>query len=154
MGDKILTHLLRKYIFQKTTEQKQNTTNNFFFFFFPIFSFIHTKNQKSKQKSYIFFIFPKHFLFCSATWPREVQSLARSFLNKPVQINVGDSNKLVVNANIQQEVVVLDKSDKRKKLLEVLESLPKECKRHSSKIHPKYILLNYIIIYVTNQNLN
>ena len=146
MGDKILTHLLRKYVFQKTTEQKQkqNTTNNFFFFS-PIFSFIHTKNQKSKkQKSNIFFIFPKHFLFCSATWPREVQSLARSFLNKPVQINVGDSNKLVVNANIQQEVVVLDKSDKRKKLLEVLESLPKECKRHSSKIHPKYILLKYM----------
>ena len=147
MGDKILTHLLRKYIFQKTTEQKQkqNTTNNLLFFFFSYF-FIHShkKSEIKKQKSYIFFIFRKHFVFCSATWPREVQSLARSFLNKPVQINVGDSNKLVVNANIQQEVVVLDKSDKRKKLLEVLESLPKECKRHSSKIHPKYILLKYM----------
>ena len=146
MGDKILTHLLRKYIFQKTTEQKQkqNTTNNFFFFFPLFFHSFTQKIRNQKQKSYIFFIFPKHFVFCSATWPREVQSLARSFLNKPVQINVGDSNKLVVNANIQQEVVVLDKSDKRKKLLEVLESLPKECKRHSSKIHPKYILSKYM----------
>ena len=134
------------YFKKQQNKSKSKTQQTIFFFFFFLFFHIHShkKSEIKKQKSNIFFIFPKHFLFCSATWPREVQSLARSFLNKPVQINVGDSNKLVVNANIQQEVVVLDKSDKRKKLLEVLESLPKECKRHSSKIHPKYILSKYM----------
>ena len=64
----------------------------------------------------------------SATWPREVQKLARSFLVNPVQINVGDSSQLVVNANITQDIRVMTKADKRRKLLEVLESMPPKSK--------------------------
>ena len=64
----------------------------------------------------------------SATWPREVQSLARTFLVNPVQINVGDSRSLVVNPNITQNIMVMPKSEKRKKLLEVLENMPPKSK--------------------------
>ena len=62
------------------------------------------------------------FMF-SATWPKEVQRLAKTFLVDPVQINVGDSKSLVVNQNIKQDIMVMAKSEKRKNLLKVLESL-------------------------------
>jgi len=67
------------------------------------------------------------FMF-SATWPKEVQRLASQFSLNPIQINVGDSKTLVVNQNITQKVICIDKSEKRLKLLEVLENLPKRSK--------------------------
>ena len=41
-------------------------------------------------------------IFFSATWPREVQALASEFLTDPVQISIGDSEKLTANLAITQ----------------------------------------------------
>ena len=47
-------------------------------------------------------------LMFSATWPRNVQNLARQYLVNPVQINVGNATgSPVVNKNIRQTVHVL-----------------------------------------------
>ncbi len=53
-------------------------------------------------------------LMWSATWPREVQALAREFLKDPVQINIG-SLTLSANHNVTQVVDVCQESDKRLK---------------------------------------
>ena len=55
----------------------------------------------------------------SATWPKEVQGLARDFMKDPIQINVG-SQSLSANHNICQIVDVIsdyEKYDKLQKLL-------------------------------------
>lgn len=53
-------------------------------------------------------------LMWSATWPREVQTLAREFLKDPVQINIG-STQLSANHNVTQIVDVCQEGDKRTK---------------------------------------
>nr|VZI01241.1 unnamed protein product [Spirometra erinaceieuropaei] len=47
----------------------------------------------------------------SATWPKEVQALARSFLKDYIQVNIG-STSLHANPNITQVVDVMDEYDK------------------------------------------
>jgi len=61
-------------------------------------------------------------LMWSATWPREVQSLAREFLKDPIQINIG-SMTLSANHNVSQIVDVCQETDKRGKLLKLLAQL-------------------------------
>jgi ATP-dependent RNA helicase DDX5/DBP2 len=61
-------------------------------------------------------------LMWSATWPREVQQLAREFLKDPVQINIG-SMELSVNHNVTQVVEVCQEQEKRPKLLKLLERI-------------------------------
>lgn len=58
-------------------------------------------------------------LMWSATWPKEVQALARDYLGDFVQINVG-SDELTSNKKIQQNIVVLKNSEKEAKLAEIL----------------------------------
>lgn len=53
-------------------------------------------------------------LMWSATWPREVQALAREFLKDPVQINIG-SMSLSANHSVTQVVDVCQEGDKRAK---------------------------------------
>ena len=36
----------------------------------------------------------------TATWPREVQKLAREFLKDPIQVNIGATDTLNVNVDI------------------------------------------------------
>ena len=49
-------------------------------------------------------------LMFSATWPKEVRSLARSYLMNPVQVNVGQAtDSPVVNKNITQTIHILPK---------------------------------------------
>jgi len=36
-------------------------------------------------------------LFFTATWPKKVQQLAATFLNNPVQINIGDTEVLLAS---------------------------------------------------------
>jgi ATP-dependent RNA helicase DDX5/DBP2 len=55
----------------------------------------------------------------SATWPREVQTLARDFMRDPVQINVG-SEKLSANHDICQIVDVISEWEKYDKLQRLL----------------------------------
>lgn len=57
----------------------------------------------------------------SATWPREVQTLARSFLREYIQVNIG-STSLHANPNITQIVEVVDDFEKDQKLLALIRS--------------------------------
>lgn len=57
-------------------------------------------------------------LMWSATWPREVQTLAREFLKDPVQINIG-SMSLSANHSVTQIVDVCQEGDKRPKYVTV-----------------------------------
>jgi ATP-dependent RNA helicase DDX5/DBP2 len=61
-------------------------------------------------------------LLWSATWPKEVQALARDFLHDPIQVNVG-SLKLSANPNVTQNVVVVDEFEKKNKLYDTLEKI-------------------------------
>lgn len=54
----------------------------------------------------------------SATFPRQVEALAKKILMKPIEITVG--GRSVVCKDVTQEVVVLDEDQKFLKLLEVL----------------------------------
>lgn len=45
-------------------------------------------------------------LFFTATWPKEVQRLARDFVQNPVHITVGDAGKLNANKSIKQHIEV------------------------------------------------
>eukprot|EP00607_Mallomonas_marina_P006088 CAMPEP_0182433546 /NCGR_PEP_ID=MMETSP1167-20130531/63940_1 /TAXON_ID=2988 /ORGANISM="Mallomonas Sp, Strain CCMP3275" /LENGTH=558 /DNA_ID=CAMNT_0024622379 /DNA_START=14 /DNA_END=1687 /DNA_ORIENTATION=+ len=59
----------------------------------------------------------------TATWPREVEKLAREFLNNPVEIRFGSSTKLNANKAIKQIIKVVDERDKGDKLKEVLQEM-------------------------------
>merc|ERR1712137_845334 len=62
-------------------------------------------------------------LMCSATWPREVQKLARDICKEdPVHINVG-SLDLRTAHTIWQYVEVVQESDKRGRLRRLLEKV-------------------------------
>lgn len=60
-------------------------------------------------------------LMWSATWPREVQTLAKDFLKTYIQCNIG-SEEIVANHNITQIVEVIDKFEKEKRIREVLKN--------------------------------
>ena len=62
-------------------------------------------------------------LLFSATWPREIQTLAHDFLTNPIQINVGEVNALVANKDIEQVVTVCREEEKYDKLTEFLQQL-------------------------------
>ncbi|VDN84047.1 unnamed protein product [Brugia pahangi] len=71
-------------------------------------------------------------LMFSATWPKEVRTLAKDFLSDPVFVNVG-SLKLAANSNIIQMVTVVEENEKEEKLLEFLN-------RTSSEQHCKTLI--------------
>ncbi|XP_065912407.1 probable ATP-dependent RNA helicase DDX46 [Dysidea avara] len=54
----------------------------------------------------------------SATFPRQMEALARKILNKPIEVNIG--GKSIVCRDIEQHVVVLRDDQKYFKLLELL----------------------------------
>jgi ATP-dependent RNA helicase DDX5/DBP2 len=58
--------------------------------------------------------------FFTATWPREVQTLAREFLTEPVSLQVGEEGQLNANKDIRQEVIVLRPHEKEDTLFELL----------------------------------
>ena len=55
----------------------------------------------------------------SATWPKEVQSLASEFLEKYIQVNVG-STELRANPHIKQEFEFVEAFDKQRLLVRLL----------------------------------
>lgn len=61
----------------------------------------------------------------SATWPKEVRSLASSFQNKPIFLNVG-SLELSANHNIDQNVLVVNEYDKPDHLFDLLTFIGKQ----------------------------
>lgn len=64
-------------------------------------------------------------LMFSATWPKEVQKLARDFLNNGYQVNIG-SHELAANHNVAQIVEVTTDFEKRGKLVSHLERISQE----------------------------
>jgi len=50
----------------------------------------------------------------SATWPKEIRSLAEDFLKNYIQINVG-SLELAANHNIKQFVDIIEEHEKHTK---------------------------------------
>ena len=62
-------------------------------------------------------------LFFTATWPREVQHLAMEYLNNPIHVNIGDTDSLNANKNIQQNIHVISPLQKQDKLVELLSTL-------------------------------
>ena len=62
-------------------------------------------------------------LFFTATWPNEVQRVARKFLTNPVQINVGSSKALVANESVTQFIEIVPKSSKYEHLMAALKGI-------------------------------
>eukprot|EP01083_Nonionella_stella_P163565 538705_1 len=58
-------------------------------------------------------------LLWSATWPREIQGLARDFLRDPLQVNVG-SLETQANKDVTQNVMVVDKYEKQRRFYTIL----------------------------------
>ena len=61
----------------------------------------------------------------SATWPKEVQTLAEDFLKDYVHVNIG-SLELAANHNIRQLVHVLQDHEKDEKLFTLLQQASSE----------------------------
>ncbi|PAA65435.1 hypothetical protein BOX15_Mlig002102g1 [Macrostomum lignano] len=61
-------------------------------------------------------------LMWSATWPNEVQQLARDFLSDYIKVNIG-SLSLHANPNIKQIVEVVHDEDKERRVIDLLEDL-------------------------------
>ncbi|ORX78006.1 p68 RNA helicase [Anaeromyces robustus] len=61
-------------------------------------------------------------LMWSATWPKEVQQLARDYLQDYIQVNIGSLN-LSANHNVKQVIEICDESEKRSKLIQDLTNI-------------------------------
>jgi ATP-dependent RNA helicase DDX5/DBP2 len=59
----------------------------------------------------------------TATWPREIQQLAREFLKNPVEIKFGDVNNLNANKSITQRILVIRENEKSDSLKSVITEL-------------------------------
>lgn len=65
-------------------------------------------------------------LMFTATWPKEVQSLAADFLINPVQINIGDQNTLNANKDITQHIMIMKEFEKFEKLMDLMKTIASE----------------------------
>ena len=79
-------------------------------------------------------------LLFSATWPREIQALARDFLRNPIQVNVGEVNALVANQDITQNLIQCSESDKFDKLKEIMSGPFKDEDGNTLAESPKIIV--------------
>jgi ATP-dependent RNA helicase DDX5/DBP2 len=59
----------------------------------------------------------------TATWPREVQTLAREFLRNPVEVKFGDTNNLNANKAITQVIKVVSEHEKSDMLKQILSEI-------------------------------
>ena len=59
----------------------------------------------------------------SATWPAAVRRLATSYMNDPVTVFIGSLDLAAVHSVRQEVYYIEDEDDKRKKLVEFLESM-------------------------------
>jgi ATP-dependent RNA helicase DDX5/DBP2 len=64
----------------------------------------------------------RQVLMWSATWPKEVQTLAEDFLRDYIQVNIGSLN-LSANNNILQNIRVCEEIQKEKELVDLLKNL-------------------------------
>jgi ATP-dependent RNA helicase DDX5/DBP2 len=59
----------------------------------------------------------------TATWPREVQSLAYEFLKNPIEIKFGETNALNANKDITQIIRVVHDNEKPEALQSILKEI-------------------------------
>ncbi|XP_070495691.1 uncharacterized protein [Chironomus tepperi] len=64
----------------------------------------------------------RQVLMWSATWPKEVQTLAEDFLHNYIQVNIGSLN-LSANNNIIQNIKVCEEGEKEQELIALLKKL-------------------------------
>ncbi|CAH0398681.1 unnamed protein product [Chilo suppressalis] len=64
----------------------------------------------------------RQIMMFSATWPKEVQSLAEDYLGEYVQVNVG-STELSANHNIKQNIHICDQEEKMNKFKSIMHSI-------------------------------
>jgi ATP-dependent RNA helicase DDX5/DBP2 len=90
-------------------------------FYFHVVIFVVPRGFEPQIRSIIAKV-PKarQSMMFTATWPREVQTLAREFLVDPVEIRFGDVHNLNANQNIAQDIRVLEEGDKMEELKKVL----------------------------------
>ncbi|KAL1500168.1 hypothetical protein AB1Y20_012837 [Prymnesium parvum] len=62
-------------------------------------------------------------LMFSATWPREVERLAREFMSDAVMVEVNNAADLTANENIEQLFEVCEEAEKHARFLRVLQSV-------------------------------
>jgi ATP-dependent RNA helicase DDX5/DBP2 len=72
-------------------------------------------------------------LMWSATWPKEVQQLARDYLKDFIQVNIG-AEGLSANHNITQVIEVISESEKHDRLIHHLEQSLKDSKNNKTLI--------------------
>eukprot|EP00599_Poterioochromonas_sp_BG-1_P008500 CAMPEP_0173143852 /NCGR_PEP_ID=MMETSP1105-20130129/6902_1 /TAXON_ID=2985 /ORGANISM="Ochromonas sp., Strain BG-1" /LENGTH=590 /DNA_ID=CAMNT_0014057457 /DNA_START=29 /DNA_END=1801 /DNA_ORIENTATION=+ len=75
----------------------------------------------------------------TATWPREVQTLAREFLKNPVELKFGDVHNLNANKAIEQKILVIRENEKTENLLKILKDINPEHETNKLKV-PKTII--------------
>ncbi|CAM9095253.1 unnamed protein product [Ectocarpus fasciculatus] len=71
----------------------------------------------------------RHSMMFTATWPREVQTLAREFLINPIEIRFGDPNQLNANKAIKQIIKVVEQGNKTDELKSVIADINPEGKK-------------------------
>lgn len=64
----------------------------------------------------------RQVLMWSATWPKEVQTLAEDFLNEYIQINIGSLN-LAANHNIRQFIEICQEEEKEIRIINLLREI-------------------------------
>jgi ATP-dependent RNA helicase DDX5/DBP2 len=67
--------------------------------------------------------YSRQTLLFSATWPKSIRRIGAKFTHNPIQLNVGNYKKLVVNEKIEQTILVMKESDKFDKCHEIITSL-------------------------------
>lgn len=63
-------------------------------------------------------------MFFTATWPKKVQALAATFLDRPVQVNIGSTTQLTASKSITQKVHVIEGHEKWGLLEDILNKVP------------------------------
>ncbi|CAH2039735.1 unnamed protein product, partial [Iphiclides podalirius] len=66
--------------------------------------------------------YERQLLMFSATWPKEVQHLAKDYLGEYIQVNVG-STELSANHNIQQNFHICDQENKMDKFRSIMHDI-------------------------------
>ena len=72
----------------------------------------------------------RQVLMWSATWPKEVQTLAEDFLRNYIQVNIGSLN-LSANNNITQNITVCEESEKEQHLVSLLKTITSDASNKS-----------------------
>ena len=56
--------------------------------------------------------YSRQTLLFSATWPKSIRRIGAKFTHNPIQLNVGNYKKLVVNEKIEQTILILNRRGK------------------------------------------